>query len=718
MYIESIQITSFASFVGFSLDLRQGLNLIEGANEAGKSTVAEFIRYILYGFSSKADRERYIGFESESAGGSLILCEDNKRYRVERKTVGAKEQVIIYDLDTGASVFAGRIPGEVFFGIPAALFMSTVFVGQTGGSHIQGRTTAEAVDNLLFAADEGMNVKKALKRLDDTRVSLLYKNKKGGRLYELEQALSEAEGRLERAKQEAIRIRQLENKIRLTDVEYEENRLHDLNNQLADFQLLTSRERKTQLASLEQDYRAATDAYETHRKKYTHGGFFPDTPYLERMKECAGEVVRCNEQITVYEKRLDVLNREIEKHQAETQIRLREEEARRSILSGKRSLALALAVISLFVFLGAGAATAFFFLTAKATTGGMAAIAMILGLCGMIGGFILSTRYAGRLREQEGASDSRDEAFRERLAVLSADLTEMRNKKHTYKEALDDLCGRWEVSYSQAAVTEMKRVIEEDRRLESEQERARILYVQMKTDREEHYENEPEDDGREIILPEKFDVRDVDGRRRLAEKLLNDKRRAKHEAELELTHLRAVSEEPSMISEERASLEEEKVRLQARYDAAVLAAEKLSAAAEAMRASVSPRLTKTASERMAAVTDGRYEELGVDAEMQMTFRPFTRDGGRLTREESYMSAGTSDVAYVSLRLALKDLICGEKQPPMFFDESFARMDDKRLANLLRLLHEERSQILLLTSSDRERRLLVREKIPCHIETLS
>ena len=173
-----------------------------------------------------------------------------------------------------------------------------------------------------------------------------------------------------------------------------------------------------------------------------------------------------------------------------------------------------------------------------------------------------------------------------------------------------------------------------------------------------------------------------------------------------------------MISEERASLEEEKVRLQARYDAAVLAAEKLSAAAEAMRASVSPRLTKTASERMAAVTDGRYEELGVDAEMQMTFRPFTRDGGRLTREESYMSAGTSDVAYVSLRLALKDLICGEKQPPMFFDESFARMDDKRLANLLRLLHEERSQILLLTSSDRERRLLVREKMPCHIETLS
>ena len=62
MYIESIQITSFASLVGFSLDLRQGLNLIEGPNEAGKSTVAEFIRYVLYGFSLKADRERYVGF--------------------------------------------------------------------------------------------------------------------------------------------------------------------------------------------------------------------------------------------------------------------------------------------------------------------------------------------------------------------------------------------------------------------------------------------------------------------------------------------------------------------------------------------------------------------------------------------------------------------------------------------------------------------------------
>ena len=48
------------------------------------------------------------------------------------------------------------------------------------GSRIDGRSVSEAVENLLFSADEGISVKKALKRLDDARVTLLHKNKKGG----------------------------------------------------------------------------------------------------------------------------------------------------------------------------------------------------------------------------------------------------------------------------------------------------------------------------------------------------------------------------------------------------------------------------------------------------------------------------------------------------------------------------------------------------------
>jgi hypothetical protein len=159
MYVESIQITSFGSLSGFDLDLCDGINVILGDNEAGKSTIAEFIRFVMYGFSSKADRERYQSFSSEVSAGSIILRDGEKRYRVERRAAGTKDNCNIYDLDSGSSCFEGRVPGEVFFGMPSGLFVSSSFIGQTGGNRINGKNTSELLDNLLFAADEGVNVK-------------------------------------------------------------------------------------------------------------------------------------------------------------------------------------------------------------------------------------------------------------------------------------------------------------------------------------------------------------------------------------------------------------------------------------------------------------------------------------------------------------------------------------------------------------------------------
>ena len=717
MFIESLQITAFASLHGFSLDLREGLNVLYGKNEAGKSTVAEFIRYVLYGFASKADRERYLGFSDEGCEGSLIVRDGDKRYRVERKTVGSKEHTGICDLDTGARLYEGRVPGEALFGLPAALFASTVFVGQAGGSRISGKGTAEAVDNLLFAADEGINVKKALKRLDDERVYLLHKNKKGGRLYELDNELSHLTRRAEKAEQDSGAVRELEYKIRQTDVEYEERRLRTLNTLLDDYALKQSRERRERLSLLEAAYHEVDRAHEAHRQAYTRGGFFPDTTYLDRLKECASEVVRCNDQIALYEKRLDALNREIESHNNERDERLREQDRKRTHLLARRSVALAAAILSLLLFLAAGTATAFLFLTAKTMMGSSAAVLTLAAFGGMLGGFTLSARYTSDLRLLEGVTLAGDDGYRERLQVLSEDMAEQKEKRRRYKQTLDDLCARWEVSYSQAAVTEMREVMEEEKRLSNELEKARIAYVQFKTEMEEHFDREPEDDGREVILPEKFDVRSTENTKKLAEKILEDKRRTRHEAELRLTHLSAVAEPPAKVWEEKLALEEEKARLQERYEAYVLAAEKIETAAETMRASVSPRLAADAGRHMATLTEGKYEELGVDSEMKLSFRPVTKEGGRITKEEAFMSAGTSDIAYVSLRLALLSFLCEDRLPPMIFDETFSRMDEDRLSAVLRLLAQAKGQVLLLSSSRREGELLRQAGLAAHTVNL-
>ena len=61
MKIERIRIESFGRLSDFELNLSQGINILEGPNESGKSTIAAFIRFIFYGLSAKAEGVFYPG---------------------------------------------------------------------------------------------------------------------------------------------------------------------------------------------------------------------------------------------------------------------------------------------------------------------------------------------------------------------------------------------------------------------------------------------------------------------------------------------------------------------------------------------------------------------------------------------------------------------------------------------------------------------------------
>ncbi len=712
MHIESLQITSFAGINGRDIEIKDGLNIIEGSNEAGKSTLAEFIRYIFYGFSGKSERDHALGFVSSVIAGSIVLSDGDKRYRIERKTVGVKDSVSVYDLETGSTCFDGRVPGEVFFGMPLELFSSTAFVGQTGGSRIKGKDTSQLLDNLLFAADEGISVKKSLERLDKAKVALLYKNKKGGRIYELEGELSALESRYEHARRDGEEILETEDRLKENCAVLEKDRaIRDrLISALSDYALQKSREGKARLSALEKSYTDALTELSEHRGRYTRSGFFPDQSYLQSLRDCATKVGDCDRAIELVEKRLENLNREMEKNRAEREEALRLDNEKKARVSAKRGFAAALAVICLILSILSTVFCAVMFIGSNSGAGiGLGALS-ILALALMIGGFVLVTRYSSEIREIENHVLIHDDGYEAKLDVIREELNEKREERAKYSRALNDLCLRWDMKYSKAAITEMVEVIEKDARLSKAAEHARIAYVQMKTEAEERSDSEPEDDGREICLPEGFDYRDTDRRLKVAEESVRLKEDIKHRHELRLAQLYATSEKPYDIAEEIKDGEEERARLCERYDAYSLAYSKIESASERMRQSVSPRLSRGASDKMAALTGGKYAEIGVDGEFAITFRPEAGDG-RVTRDESFMSAGTSDIAYVSLRLSLSELISGEKLIPTVFDESFSRLDDKRLSNMLKLISAHGGQTVVLTSNRREAETAQREGIP-------
>ena len=86
MIIERIHIKSFGMITDTSLDFSEDINVIVGRNEAGKSTIAAFIKYMLYGFPvEKAgdgpdERSKRINWDTGIAEGSMTVRVGDKRY--------------------------------------------------------------------------------------------------------------------------------------------------------------------------------------------------------------------------------------------------------------------------------------------------------------------------------------------------------------------------------------------------------------------------------------------------------------------------------------------------------------------------------------------------------------------------------------------------------------------------------------------------------------
>ena len=66
MRIEKLHIDSFMGTHETDIEFSRGVNIIRGDNESGKSTIAEFIKFMLYGASSRGEggalpeRQKYL----------------------------------------------------------------------------------------------------------------------------------------------------------------------------------------------------------------------------------------------------------------------------------------------------------------------------------------------------------------------------------------------------------------------------------------------------------------------------------------------------------------------------------------------------------------------------------------------------------------------------------------------------------------------------------
>ena len=159
-----------------------------------------------------------------------------------------------------------------------------------------------------------------------------------------------------------------------------------------------------------------------------------------------------------------------------------------------------------------------------------------------------------------------------------------------------------------------------------------------------------------------------------------------------------------VLREELKGLEAESDRLRSgdiRVEALDLAMERI-ARVSATRCRLSgSQFIREASAILSRITEGRYESLSFDAQMQV--RVNTEDRLLYLWQLSY---GTMNQIYFALRMAAGEML-SEDRLPVILDETFAMYDDHRLEAVLRWLDETGRQVILFTCRSREKEILER-----------
>ena len=751
MIIEKIVIKSFGRLTDMTLEFSDRVNVIEGENESGKSTIAAFIRYMLYGFTDGNgdgldERKKRINWDTKSAAGSMYVRVGGKRYVITRSTVPTddsdrptyREEASIVDTETGAPAF-GKLPaGEVFFGIDAELFDNTAFIGQIGDSSINEDSVKQSIENIIFSGNEKVNKQRAVARIGEKMEALLHEGGAGGAIIDLahkENALAEKldvcnnDNRLILEKEAEL------NNIRERRAEAEDKRikLYDLDCSYNNAMLIQTFD---QLHLLEQECEEKTEFYNKYIEENTRAGFYPDEKYLTDLLVARKGV---NEGYHALGDAQDAYNAQRAAigitHEIENAIeRAGELGGEAEIIKRATSLwkkgirNTVFAVIAGLVALAAGIFEIVVAGNPDMQLGVVLAAVAGVGALGLLGYLIFSlvksNKELGVLQNEFGTTSFDD--LRGKITIIA----EARNKRDAMAVATEN--ARMAVIKARERYEQAKRELTAIIIRWGEEPPASDLgdfldrlegkvrfFIEKKNqllDEKTNIEITVREIRRNLADKSEIDVRAqvspllrktlsginhdeiingiADAKARVAEE-----DRLAFEVENELVLLKGRAGDPSEYYSRMEAVAARREDMQNKHKAYFIALNAINNATDNLRAEISPRLGEYATHLMEIMTDKKYTSFDVSDGLKVNF--VGPDGE--PKSIDFLSGGTRDMAYIAVRAALIDMLYGEK-PPICFDESFAHQDNIRARAMMKAINQladEGCQSFIFTCRGRE-----------------
>ena len=699
MKIKNIKVNAYGNIENKDINLEEGINIIHGANESGKSTLLNYIISIFYGISRNkdgkvlSDYEKYKPWNSNEFSGRISYkLENGEKYEIFRDFNKKNPKIYNDKLEDISDRFeTDKKDGSKFFieqmGIDKQMYLSTVVSTQEEVrlDEKNQNMLIQKIANLAGTGEDNVSYKKALIKLQEKIRDEIGTNKTSQKpvniiekeIVEINNKIVETEKYRNRKYEIDAEKEQILSELK--ELEQQKQILQELQNSMK-----SEEETKNRLEIREKNRKDnIAKINELTNQKNTINA---ESERVQSAKNHLQDIIKGHKE------NIEKLNSEIEKianEKEETQ-----EKEKPSILFIVITVVLAIALICSIILIK------------------NYIVSVILGVA-IIANIVF---YVINNNKQK---------------VNKAKLREKINQEKQYKREKLENQKQQIIANVNTTEKELEKQEEEEKQVNSELSMLKGQIILLEKNNEKITEEIEQDNkaikeesnkNKQQIIEKYKDknindllyINDYQNYISKIEETINNNRIRIKGLEIEYNTIVPQLDEMVVLEEKREADKEKLAELREKESIINIAIENLMDAYEEMKTTITPKFTKNLSESIQKISSNKYNKVTINDENGMIIE---NNRGEYV-EAIKLSTGTIDQLYLALRLSMIDELSKENLP-IILDESFAYSDNNRLKNMLQYLTSDLNnhQTIIFTCTDREQKMLEEMNIPYNVVEL-
>ena len=699
MKIKNIKVNAYGNIENKDINLEEGINIIHGANESGKSTLLNYIISIFYGISRNkdgkvlSDYEKYKPWNSNEFSGRISYkLENGEKYEIFRDFNKKNPKIYNDKLEDISDRFeTDKKDGSKFFieqmGIDKQMYLSTVVSTQEEVrlDEKNQNMLIQKIANLAGTGEDNVSYKKALIKLQEKIRDEIGTNKTSQKpINIIEKEIVEINNKI--VETEKYRNRKYEIDAEKEQILSELKKLEQQKQILQELQnsMKSEEETKNRLEIREKNRKDnIAKINELTNQKNTINA---ESERVQSAKNHLQDIIKGHKE------NIEKLNSEIEKianEKEETQ-----EKEKPSISFIVITVVLAIALICSII------------LIKNYIVSGILGVAIIANI----------VFYVINKNKQK---------------VNKAKLREKINQEKQYKREKLENQKQQIIANVNTTEKELEKQEEEEKQVNSELSMLKGQIILLEKNNEKITEEIEQDNkaikeesnkNKQQIIEKYKDknindllyINDYQNYISKIEETINNNRIRIKGLEIEYNTIVPQLDEMVVLEEKREADKEKLAELREKESIINIAIENLMDAYEEMKTTITPKFTKNLSESIQKISSNKYNKVTINDENGMIIE---NNRGEYV-EAIKLSTGTIDQLYLALRLSMIDELSKENLP-IILDESFAYSDNNRLKNMLQYLTSDLNnhQTIIFTCTDREQKMLEEKNIPYNVVEL-